>query len=130
MWIMAGSRKARVLPEPVAEMPTMSRPSSAMGQPCDWMGVGELKPCGGGGMVVDVNVRRNGALGFAFQPGVLFRFVFGSHLLEHLLQHVLRHGRLLERVDGLCVWCTARASVRQSIDRWVIEGRQGTQKDH
>ena len=45
MWIMAGRRKASVLPEPVAEMPTMSRPRSAMGQPCDWMGVGVAKPC-------------------------------------------------------------------------------------
>lgn len=79
MWIMAGSRKARVLPEPVAEMPTISRPSSAMGQPCDWMGVGELKPCGGGGvgggLVVDVSFRWNDVLGFGIPPGVLFRYV-------------------------------------------------------
>ena len=39
MWIMPGSKKARVLPLPVAEMPIMSLPSSAMGQPWDWIGV-------------------------------------------------------------------------------------------
>lgn len=33
MWIIAGSKKASVFPEPVAEMPTMSLPSSAIGQP-------------------------------------------------------------------------------------------------
>jgi len=48
MWIIAGSRKDRVLPEPVAEMPTMFLPSRAMGQPWDWMGVGAVKPEGGG----------------------------------------------------------------------------------
>ena len=35
---------ARVLPEPVAAMPTTSRPERAIGQPCDWMAVGALKP--------------------------------------------------------------------------------------
>jgi hypothetical protein len=39
MWIMPGSKKARVLPLPVAEIPIMSLPSSAMGHPWDWMGV-------------------------------------------------------------------------------------------
>jgi hypothetical protein len=28
---------------PVSAMPIRSRPSSAMGQPCDWMGVGSSK---------------------------------------------------------------------------------------
>ena len=41
---MAGSRKASVLPEPVAATPMRLRPEKAMGQPCDWMGVGLLKP--------------------------------------------------------------------------------------
>lgn len=45
MWIMAGSKNARVFPDPVAEMPTMSLPSRAIGQPWLWMGVGALKPC-------------------------------------------------------------------------------------
>jgi hypothetical protein len=45
MWIMPGSRNASVLPEPVREMPIMSRPRSAMGQPWAWIGEGSLKPC-------------------------------------------------------------------------------------
>ena len=35
---MAGNKKARVFPEPVDEMPIISRPAKAMGQPCDWIG--------------------------------------------------------------------------------------------
>lgn len=38
MCIMAGRRKARVFPDPVAEMPIISRPSRAMGHPWLWMG--------------------------------------------------------------------------------------------
>ena len=45
MWIMAGSRKARVLPEPVAEMPIISLPSSAIGHPWLWMGEAVLRKC-------------------------------------------------------------------------------------
>lgn len=44
MWSMPGSRKPHVLPEPVLAMATRSRPLSAMGQACAWMGVGDLKP--------------------------------------------------------------------------------------
>mmetsp|Transcript_44291 Transcript_44291/g.73469 ORF Transcript_44291/g.73469 Transcript_44291/m.73469 type:complete len:216 (-) Transcript_44291:442-1089(-) len=43
MWTIAGRRKANVLPDPVAEMPTMSLPSRAIGQPWLWMGVGAVK---------------------------------------------------------------------------------------
>ncbi len=35
---MAGNKKAKVFPEPVDEMPIISRPAKAMGQPCDWIG--------------------------------------------------------------------------------------------
>lgn len=45
MWIMAGRRKARVLPDPVALMPIMSLPRRAMGQPWLWMGEGFTNPC-------------------------------------------------------------------------------------
>ena len=41
---MAGNKKARVLPEPVADIPTVFRPFNAIGQPCDWIGVGFSKP--------------------------------------------------------------------------------------
>lgn len=40
-----GSMYASVLPEPVMAMPSRSRPDSAMGQPCAWIGVGVTKPC-------------------------------------------------------------------------------------
>ena len=43
MWHKAGSPKARVLPEPVAAMPTTSRPDKMMGQHCAWMGDGAAK---------------------------------------------------------------------------------------
>ena len=35
---MAGSKKASVFPDPVAEMPIMSRPNKAMGHPWLWIG--------------------------------------------------------------------------------------------
>ena len=35
---MAGSKKARVFPDPVALMPIMSRPNKAIGQPWLWIG--------------------------------------------------------------------------------------------
>ena len=35
---MAGNKKARVFPEPVDEIPIMSRPARAIGHPCDWIG--------------------------------------------------------------------------------------------
>lgn len=38
-WIM-GIAKDAVLPLPVSAQPRMSRPDSAMGMPCDWIGVG------------------------------------------------------------------------------------------
>ena len=44
MCTTAGSKYASVLPLPVCAMPIMSRPLSAMGQPCAWMGVGSLNP--------------------------------------------------------------------------------------
>lgn len=44
MWIMAGSAKAIVLPDPVAETATRSRPESAMGQDWHWMGEGLANP--------------------------------------------------------------------------------------
>ena len=37
-----GSRKPQVLPLPVLAMATRSRPSSAIGHDCAWMGVGAL----------------------------------------------------------------------------------------
>ena len=39
-----GRPKASVLPEPVAAMPTRSRPDRMMGQHCAWMGEGCEKP--------------------------------------------------------------------------------------
>jgi hypothetical protein len=55
---MAGSKNAKVFPEPVAEIPTMFFPLSAIGHPWDWMGVGLSKPhlmtesIRGGGMIL------------------------------------------------------------------------------
>jgi hypothetical protein len=39
-----GSVKTSVLPEPVKAMPMRSRPVSATGSPCTWMGVGRSMP--------------------------------------------------------------------------------------
>ncbi len=44
MWTTAGSRKDSVLPLPVWARPMRSRPCSAIGHPCAWMGVGAVKP--------------------------------------------------------------------------------------
>eukprot|EP01051_Picozoa_sp_SAG22_P003046 SAG22_NODE_143_length_17909_cov_34.254969_12_plen_136_part_00 len=44
MCTIPGSRNASVLPEPVREMPTTSRPESASGQPCAWIGDGSVYP--------------------------------------------------------------------------------------
>jgi len=62
IWIMAGSKKASVLPLPVAEMPIMSRPRSAMGHPCDWIGDAAMtaRDRGVGQGVVRVLVRGRG----------------------------------------------------------------------
>jgi len=45
IWIIAGRRKASVFPDPVAEMPTISRPINAIGHPGAWIGVGWLNFC-------------------------------------------------------------------------------------
>lgn len=56
-------RKARVLPEPVLAMPTMSRPSMHTGHACAWMGDGDGKPArttserSCGGRLAAANVR-------------------------------------------------------------------------
>ena len=42
-WASPGSPKASVLPEPVAAVPTMSRPDKMMGQLCAWIGLGAVK---------------------------------------------------------------------------------------
>ena len=42
---MAGRAKEIVLPEPVWEIATTSRPLRAMGHAWHWMGVGSAKPC-------------------------------------------------------------------------------------
>jgi hypothetical protein len=39
MWIIPGNKNANVFPLPVAEIPIISLPKRAMGQPWDWMGV-------------------------------------------------------------------------------------------
>ena len=44
MCTIAGSMNASVLPEPVDARPIMSRPRSAIGHPCAWIGVGAGKP--------------------------------------------------------------------------------------
>ena len=42
MWIIAGRRNAKVFPEPVLEMPTISLPRRAIGQPWDWIAVADI----------------------------------------------------------------------------------------
>mmetsp|Transcript_31183 Transcript_31183/g.79494 ORF Transcript_31183/g.79494 Transcript_31183/m.79494 type:complete len:269 (-) Transcript_31183:176-982(-) len=42
--MIMGSENTSVLPDPVNAMPIMSRPASATGRPCIWMGVGFLMP--------------------------------------------------------------------------------------
>lgn len=44
MWRKAGRRKARVLPEPVWEMPMVSWPFMSSGHIWAWMGEGRVKP--------------------------------------------------------------------------------------
>ena len=43
-WMMPGSMKPRVLPDPVCAIPTKSWPVRAMENPWDWMGVGAANP--------------------------------------------------------------------------------------
>eukprot|EP00620_Florenciella_sp_RCC1587_P006105 CAMPEP_0182584444 /NCGR_PEP_ID=MMETSP1324-20130603/57821_1 /TAXON_ID=236786 /ORGANISM="Florenciella sp., Strain RCC1587" /LENGTH=67 /DNA_ID=CAMNT_0024801137 /DNA_START=23 /DNA_END=223 /DNA_ORIENTATION=+ len=42
--MIIGRQKVIVLPEPVKAIPIMSRPLSATGIPCTWIGVGRLIP--------------------------------------------------------------------------------------
>lgn len=42
---MAGNKNAKVFPDPVADMPIISLPNKAMGQPWDWIGDGAVNPC-------------------------------------------------------------------------------------